>query len=428
MFDDLGVIAAVKDGGAPFPPFRLYSGATVQWERSLEEMLRGALPEPGAGVPYPRPWLIPQWRTDRILHDRFVELGGRVEMATELTDFTQDADVVTATVVRNGVAESVRAQFLVGADGGHSFVRKASGVAFEGETYETERTLIGDVRVRGLDGVACHILTSAGDVTKRFSLWNLPGSDHYQLVASVTANDVPELSLASMQKLLEDRSGRTDVRLDDLRWISLYRVNVRMVDRFRVGRVFLAGDAAHVHSSAGGQGLNTGVQDAYNLGWKLAAVLHGAPPSLLDTYEEERFPVAAQVLGLTTRLHQHGFRPFTTSAPAIHQLDITHRGCTLALDDRAVPGALRAGDRAPDAILADGRRLFDLFRGPHFTLLAFAPADVSLGDSVRLQHVTTPVDGYDIGDAQFVLVRPDGHVGAITSSVERVRAYVRQVL
>src|SRR5262249_16660536 len=158
------------------------------------------------------------------------------------------------------------------------------GVGFAGETFETERTVIGDVKVDGpLDRGHCHLLTREGQTGSRdrFSLWGLPHTDYFQLVATVGADEGPTLTLDGMQALLEERSGRSDIRLHDLRWISLYRINVRMADRFRVGRAFLAGDAAHVHSSAGGQGLNASVQDAYNLGWKLGAVLDGAPPELL---------------------------------------------------------------------------------------------------------------------------------------------------
>jgi len=422
VFDDLGVLDAVLDAGAPFPPFRLYAGTAIKWERSLEDMLAGGLPVPSARVPYPRPWLLPQWRTDSILNARLVALGGRVDFATELTDLSADAAGVTATLREAGSTLTVRAQYLVGADGGNSAVRRQCGFAFAGETYETERTLIGDVRVQGLSGVACHILTSEGDATRRFSLWNLPGSEHYQFVASMAADAVPALSLESVQRLLEERSGRDDIRLHDLRWISLYRVNVRMVDRFRSGRVFLAGDAAHVHSSAGGQGLNTSVQDAYNLGWKLAAVLGGTSPALLDTYEDERLPVAAHVLGLSTTLHHRDFRPATAPAPAIHQLDITYRGGPLAVDDRCAPGELQAGDRAPDAVSSDGTRLFDVFRGPHFTLLAMGCPAPSLGPNVRTLAVDT-LDGYDVDAGHFVLVRPDGYVGAISPSLDTIARY-----
>ncbi|ONI79504.1 3-(3-hydroxyphenyl)propionate hydroxylase [Actinosynnema sp. ALI-1.44] len=426
VFEDLGVLDAVFAGGAPFPAFRMYSGKEILWERPLHEMLGSPLPRRTPDVPYPMPWLIPQWRTDEILRDRFEELGGRVELSTELVDFGQDDDGVVATLRHDGRDEHVRAEFLVGTDGGRSFVRKHSGAGFLGTTWESERTLIGDVRAEGIDGFFCHMFTG-GDLAKRFSLWNLPGSDHYQFVAAVDPDDEPELNLATVRKMLDERSGRTDIRLFDLRWISLYRINVRMVDRFRTGRVFLAGDAAHVHSSAAGQGLNTSVQDAYNLGWKLAAVLGGAPESLLDTYHEERFPVAADVLDLSTTLHHRGFRATLApagSSPAIHQLDITYRGSTLAVDDRDNPGHLRAGDRAPDALLDGGTRLFDVLKGPQWTLLVFGGASAGdLGPGVHVRSVSG-VGGYEEFDGMFVLIRPDGHIGTVTSDADRVRAYL----
>jgi 2-polyprenyl-6-methoxyphenol hydroxylase-like FAD-dependent oxidoreductase len=430
VFDDLGVLDAIFAGGAPFPPFRLYAGTQLVWERSLEQMLGAAATALPPGAPYVRPWLIPQWRTDAILARRFEALGGRVEHGTALTGFEQDEDGVTATLTRAGDTESLRTEYLVGADGGHSFVRQALGVAFEGTTLDVERTLIGDVGVSGLDGIACHLLTAAGDPSRRFSLWNLPGTDLYQFVVSLAADEAPELSLAALQRLLEQRSGRVDIRLHDLRWASIYRVNARLAERFRVGRVLLAGDAAHVHSSAGGQGLNTSVQDAYNLGWKLAAALHGADPSLLDSYEAERWPVAARVLGATALMHHRGFRAPepTEPQPALHQLDIHYRDSPLAIDDRPHPGRLRAGDRAPDARLPDGRRLFDVFRGPHFTLLALgihASNPVPMGSTRPLIIETAePIDGYDIEPGHFVLVRPDGHIGIITPSEASLKAYL----
>ncbi|GAA3043353.1 hypothetical protein GCM10010448_27720 [Streptomyces glomeratus] len=145
-------------------------------------------------------------------------------------------------------------------------------------------------------------------------------------------------------------------------------------NRFREGRVFLAGDAAHVHSPAGGQGLNTSVQDAYNLGWKLGAVVrNGAPPSLLDTYEEERRPIAADMLGLSTSVH----RGETRRGEATHQLGLGYRTSSLTEETRGAPGPVRAGDRAPDGTVK-GVRLFDAFRGPHWTLLT-ADTDAAQG-------------------------------------------------
>jgi len=407
-------------------------------------------------VPYPDQWLIPQWRTDRILLDRLTALGGDVEFDTELIGFHQDETGVTADLRRDGQVERRTADYLVGTDGGRSTVRKLGGFRFEGETDDTEPTLIGDVRADGVDGVACHMFTREGDPTERFSLWNLPGDRYYQFVAAVPADGEPELSVPALQEMLDKRSGRTDIRLHDLSWISVYRVNTRMVDRFRIGRVFVAGDAAHVHSSAGGQGLNTSIQDAYNLGWKLAAVLHGARPDLLDTYDEERAPVAANLLGLSSFFHRAGFRaerPPASSTPALHQLDITYRDRSLSVDDRQRPEGLCPGDRAPDASLVTRSgtaiRLFELFQGPHWTLLDFRPgepaASASPGTPVHVHRIATGPTGspgstaaldttgaagraYGVDFEQtFVLVRPDGYIALSTSRLPRLRQYIQRL-
>lgn len=424
VFDDLGVAAAIRRGGMPMPPFRIYAGHEIAAERTLLEMLGTEIPS-GEGIPYPEFWLVPQWRTDEILLSRLRQLGGEVEFGCEVVDFSQDTGGVTVSVSRAGHTEKIRAAYLVGTDGGRSTIRKVLGVGFAGDTFESERTLIGDVRAEGLAGTCCHVLTRGGQVSERFSLWNLPDSDHYQFVANMAREDVPALTLEAVQKLLVDRSGREDILLRDLRWISLYRVNARMVDRFRVGRVILAGDAAHVHSSAGGQGLNTSVQDAYNVGWKLAAVIAGAPDELLNSYEEERMPVAAAVLGLSTELHHRNFAPSDGPAPQLHQLDISYRESSLSIDDRSSPGGLQAGDRAPDAALHPGARLFDVLRGTHFTLLTFGDRTPDIA-GVRVQQLA-PSPDYDVAESTLVLVRPDGYIGVITESESTVREYLARV-
>lgn len=427
VFDDLGVIDAIHAGGMAFPPFRLYAGQALVWERSLEQMLGGQLPLGSDATPYPRAWLIPQWRTDRILHDRLVELGDGVEFGSELQALSQSDDGVLATVLRAGRSEQVSARYLVGADGGRSFVRKACGFSFEGTNDVAETTLIADVRASGVRGPACHVFTPSGNPAERCSLWDLPHSDYFQLVATLPTDEVPELTLAGIRELFLRRSGRTDIELSDLRWISRYQVKQRMVDRLRRGRVLLAGDAAHVHSPAGGQGLNTGVQDAYNLGWKLAAALNReSAQRLLDTYEEERLPVAARVLALTSRLDSRAFRVgASTAAPALDQLDISYSGGALAFEDGTVTSRLRAGDRAPDALLTDGSRLFDHFRGRHFTLLAFGtpPPPCSL-EGVRVVGVASPLEPYGIARG-LCLVRPDGHVAGLTTELTQLAGYLR---
>jgi 2-polyprenyl-6-methoxyphenol hydroxylase-like FAD-dependent oxidoreductase len=440
VFDDLGVIDNIRAASAPYPPIRAYDGATVVWEGHMHEHH-----DPTPDVPYPNVLMLPQWRTEAILRDRLAEYGGYVELGTELAGFEQDADGVTAALIHSGVTERIRAGYLVGADGGHSFVRRALGIGFEGETYETQRALVGDVRVDGLDREHWHTWSHAATRTLTVGLCPLPGTDTFQFTAPVTTDQLPELSLATLQHILNEGSGRSDIRLHDLSWLSLYRVNIRMVQTYRVGRVFLAGDAAHVHSPAGGQGMNTGIQDAYNLGWKLGQVLAGAPAALLDSYEEERLPIAADVLGISTKLHNRGLRGDANAhqrGTETQQLGITYRGGTLARDERAAPIGIQAGDRAPDAPCHDATgkpiRLFDILRGPHFTLLAFGTSDAATiatlheryGTLVRaytVRHPHTLADdatlidthghahrAYGITTDTLVLVRPDGYIGLIT--------------
>lgn len=411
VFDDLGVLDAMLAEGTDYPTIRRYANGNVVWEGRMHEPV-----EPTEAVPYPNILLLPQPRTEQLLRDRLATLGGRVEHGVELIDVEQHDDGVTA---RLSTGERITVDYLVGADGGRSVVRKRLGIGFEGETYETERMLIGDVLADGLDRDHWHIWANPAEPGRWLAMCPLPGGELFQLVAPVDADEEPELTLKALQRAVDAATGG-GVRLRELTWSSVYRPNIRMVDRFRVGRVFLAGDAAHVHSPAGGQGLNTGIQDAYNLGWKLAAVLTGAPAELLDTYEEERLPVAAEVLGISTRLHRSAS---LGRGPETDQLRITYRGTTLAGEPS--DGALQAGDRAPDALCGNGVRLFDLFRGPHVTLLAFGTElAASYGDEVRAYEVDC---AYGVEEGSYVLVRPDGYVGLITREPGRVASYLARV-
>jgi hypothetical protein len=211
----------------------------------------------------------------------------------------------------------------------------------------------------------------------------------------------------------------------ELRWASNFRPRAALADRFRVGRIFLAGDAAHVHSPAGAQGLNTSVQDAYNLGWKLGAVLSGkAPESLLDSYEEERRANAAAMLGLSTRVH----RGETQRGAETRQLGLGYRDSALTEETRAglADDALHAGDRAPDGDRG-GVRLFDAFRGPHWTLLAVG-TDAELppldGDLVR----TVRIPAYEVYGTGVFLVRPDGYLAWAGETADGVAGYLAGVL
>ena len=363
IFDDLGVIRKMLNSGMPYPPLRVHLGPF-----SLRLSPMGGQRQATESTPYPNLWLVPQNHTEAILRERLAELGGKVELGTAFGSLSQDDGGVR---VRLATGESLTTKYLIGCDGGHSAVRKAVGLSLNGKSLSEQVLLVGDVEIEELDHTVWHVwpLARGGPV----ALCPLPEQFLFQLT-------VPRASAEGIEKVLEKVSGWRAVRV---RWSSTYRPASRMVDRYRIGRVFLAGDAAHVHPPTGGQGLNTGVQDAYNLGWKLAHVLRGGPEALLDTYQEERLPVAAAVLGLSSRLYK---TRSLKRGDATNQLALHYRMSSLS--SGTPMGRLHPGDRMPNVRLADGANLFDQMRGIYAT-------EVVTQKGVR------------------ILVRPDGYVSSI---------------
>ncbi|WP_206795640.1 FAD-dependent monooxygenase [Amycolatopsis sp. MtRt-6] len=416
VFEDLGVLDAVLAAGMAPVPMKIHLGGEVVGERMMFDPV-----EPTPSKPYPTGWFLGQSQTEGILRDRLAEFGVRVELNTALTGFEQDADGVTATL---GTGETVRAEYLIGADGGKSFVRKTLGIAFEGTTDESIRMLLGDVVAAGLDRNYGHWFATPDEPMSGMMFSPLPGTPHFQFGAALGDGETDvETALPAVQARLDVLSGGT-VELSDLAWSTVWRPNVRLAAKFREGRVFLAGDAAHVHPPTGGQGLNTGVQDGYNLGWKLA---DGAP-ELLDSYEIERRAVAARVLGVSTgllRKYVDGDEDAHRRGEDTQQLDITYRGGPLA---PAGTGELRPGDRAPDAPLVDANgkrvRLFELFRGPHATELVFGEGATSGYRILPAGSVATGADlvdegghayaAYEADGGRRVLIRPDGYVWSMS--------------
>jgi 2-polyprenyl-6-methoxyphenol hydroxylase-like FAD-dependent oxidoreductase len=402
VLDDLGLISEFLAAGGEYPALRAHLPDGGRHEFRLDE-----LHEAAPSVPYPNMLMVPQWRTSALLAE-----GIPVELGTGLTGLSQVDGGVRITL---DTGETVDARYVVGADGGASTVRKLLGVGFEGETHEEERMFIADVRLTGLDRDHWHVWPGP-ERTFRLGLCPLPGTDWFQLTAPPSALSPAELVAAA------DPS----ITVTEVGWTSEFRANIRMASRFRAGNVFLAGDAAHVHSPAGGQGLNTGIQDAYNLGWKIAT----GSSAVLDTYEEERLPVAASVLGISTRLHQRHVDgdedAMRRDDPVLRQLSLNYRGTSLAAEHRTKPGAVRAGDRAPDAPLPHGR-IFDLLRGAHATLLAFGWTGQLPEFPVPAHHVTEAAGIYDTTGPTLVLVRPDNYIGCVTHDAADVLAYLRRL-
>nr|WP_164785117.1 FAD-dependent monooxygenase [Streptomyces griseoviridis] len=408
VFDDLGVVDAIRAAGGPYPTQLFWRDGRPAGEHRMFDPA-----EAGEDSPYPEPWMVPQWRTQEILAGRLAELGGRIAFGHEVTGLTRDDDGVTLSLA-DGTA--LRARYAVAADGGRSTVRRALGVPMTGESVDPYPMLVADVRITGLGRDHWHVFPPRGDGADFLALSPLAGTDDFQVSARFPEGDAVDVSADGVRALIADRSHLAAEDVTEVRWASDFRPRAALADRFRDGRVLLAGDAAHVHSPAGGQGLNTSVQDAYNLGWKLAAVVSGeAPAALLDSYEEERRPIAAGVLGLSTGVHHGQVR----RGAATRQLGLGYRDSSLTRETRRAPAGVRAGDRAPDGTVA-GVRLFDAFRGPHWTLLALdTPAPDLAGAPVRVVTGAAPA-GYGPG---LLLVRPDGYLAWAGDTAEGLAAH-----
>ena len=316
--------------------------------------------------------IIPQWKVEEALRDELAEHGVKVELDTELL-------ALDGTTSKG----RIEADYIVGCDGGRSTVRKLLGVPFEGVSGEGDHAmLLGDVEVDGLDADAWHMWIGQGF----YALAPFRTVPQWQV--QIVSPDSPNLepSLEVFQRLFDEMVGLPGVRLSNPTWLSTYRVNIRMVRNFRVGNVFLAGDAAHVHPPAGGLGMNTGIQDAYNLGWKLAAVLNGeAGDELLDTYESERRPIAEWTLG--------------TSASGLQKIAAAVRSGTGGIEAGTNPEHRQLGLGYPDSPLS--RNLVD-WDGPK------AGERAPWQDS--LQHKDFTLLTFD---GVRVLVRPDGYIGVV---------------
>ena len=285
VLDDLDVARRLVKEGIHAPRFTIRDG-----RRTLIPVDFSLLP-----TDYPYSLMVPQATSERLLLERLTELGGTVLRPKTLASLIQDADGVTATF---DDGELIRARYVVGADGMHSIVRQQAGIGFEGGAYQESFTL-ADVRLRGEappDEVILFWAKAGLTVVAP-----LPG-DIYRIVAPVA--DAPEEpSAAFVQQLLDERGlGAGRMVVTDVVWGSRFRIHHRVADTYRAGRLLLAGDAAHVHSPAGGQGMNLGIQDGVALAGALAAVLAGASDSVLDEYNATRRPIAHQVVEMTDRL------------------------------------------------------------------------------------------------------------------------------
>ena len=433
----------------------------------------------GRGAYQARMFVIPQSVTEEILETALRERGQSVERRRELVSFDQDAAGVRAVVrSENGPEENIRARFLVSCEGAHSLVRKQAGFSFSGTTMPL-RFLLADVTIDwDLPPNEVHVWFHRDGVFAALPF----GAQKWRLI--VEREETPEeaaeeVTLDLVQRLAVERTFKKEIRIRDPLWLSDFRINARMVDRFRDRRLFVAGDAAHIHSPLGGQGIATGIQDATNLAWKLAAVLReGAPDALLDSYDEERKPIARAVLRGTSAASNLVFamNPVLRFVrerlvfPVLRtglvqrrlignasQLEVNYRGRSLATNvDKAFSSVrARAGDRAPDVLFKRGDEKVTLFRllGVFGMLALFGPGQNShrLTAALDALHIrsfivstqsagTLPDEYLEDLYADFArlygaqgpflyLLRPDGHVALFQRQADAgaLATYLRKI-
>lgn len=439
----------------------------------------------GLETPYPFILSLSQGETEQRLIERLAELGGTVEWQMRLTDLVQDERGVTAVVAdATGAPWKIRAAWLVGCDGAHSSVRERLGLSFEGAAYP-EKFLLADTRLDwDLSPDEAHVLLTPDGLVPAIPL---PEPGYWRLIdaTGTVETEEPDSVIARFRELL-DRAKFNAASIEDVIWASAFRIHRRAVDRLRVGRCFLAGDAAHIHSPVGGQGMNTGIQDAWNLAWKLALVIaEAAPQTLLDSYEAERLPIGESVRRGThwaTRIvtlrnpvarairnrlaawlsRVHSVRRRLTRE--LSELGVNYRGSPIVAEDwRGSPTGPKAGDRVPDVQLDSGSpdRLFNVLNGTRHTLLLFegsAGGPDGTIDAIRdlvrqrwaelvVAYRITRTAGTDAGESILdrdgrlhrrfgarlpcvYLIRPDGYVGyrAQPPDPDRFAAAVERVL
>ncbi|MBB6173393.1 2-polyprenyl-6-methoxyphenol hydroxylase-like FAD-dependent oxidoreductase [Nocardiopsis mwathae] len=371
---------------------------------------------------------IPQTTTDRLLAERAAELGAEIRRGRELVGLSQDDHGVSAELADG---TRLHARYLVGCDGGRSTVRKLLGVGFPGEPAKVE-TLLGELEVAEDPETVAEVVADIRTTQKRFGAAPL-GDGVFRVVVpaeGVAEDRATPPTLEEFRRRLRAVAG-TDFGVHSPRWLSRFGDATRLAERYRTGRVLLAGDAAHIHPPAGGQGLNLGIQDAFNLGWKLAAEVGGwAPEGLLDSYHTERHPVAADVLdGTRAQMElmstEPGPRSVRRLVSELMDFDEVNRYLIekiTAIGVRYDLGAGRdlVGRRMRDIGLERGR-LYALLHGGRGLLLDRTGRLSAAGWADRVDHV---VDGSEELDAPAVLLRPDGHVAWVGDDQQDLLAHL----
>ncbi|KAF8185934.1 FAD binding domain-containing protein [Mycena galopus ATCC 62051] len=458
LYDIFGVLPNILKAGGHVSSMAKYERGEIK-PSTIVELAPDVAPTPD--TPYGNSLSLSQERHEEILRAYLQNLSSSVELGSELLSFEQSADCVFARILKTDsdgkqAEESARFDWLVGTDGAHSVVRKQLGVSFLGETKEEERLALGDIVLWHMWQQPPKLLAlRAGGSTSTTKVFMFMLARPNALAERVMTREEFVEEFYAM-------TNRRDVKFGPATWLSTYMwAHLRMVDKMRVGRVFIAGDAAHCHSPTGGQGLNSCVQDVANLGWKLALVQNGlASSALLDTYSEERIPVMHRCSGLprscTTRASTvTGERRRVGPGRRSNMLGVNYSGSSIIQEDAALVesakssaysrgngGRVQAAYRAPDApgLVRLGRRIAraeGLRRLPKAAVqtVQLLPQGQSAGDSAtpalvledRAGHAYAGY-GVPVDKLTIVVVRPDGVVGAVVPNAEGVESYFKKIM
>jgi 2-polyprenyl-6-methoxyphenol hydroxylase-like FAD-dependent oxidoreductase len=469
IFEQMGIAERAVERGRAFQ--------TISYVVNGKLAQRVPLGDFGKGLTqFPYLLILEQSKTEPLLGSFLQQRGHNIEWCTELVSFTQSDSGVSATVKHHDREERIEAEWLIGADGGGSLVRKTLNIPFGGETYK-ESLFVLDCKINWPfkdDEAAIALAQDA------FGLF-FPMTDGRCRVSGIVSEEYAYKDTISFDEVNRDfaKNLKMDLTLSDPQWISLYHAHHRYVARFREARCFLAGDAAHIHSPAGAQGMNTGLQDAYNLAWKLALVIRNkADDKLLDTYHEERLPIARKLVRTTDRLFAvtvsqnplvvfwrvHVLPHLVALIPKekhllrfafrlISQIGIDYRDSSLSQNaslgsfPRKAP---RPGDRLPFVTFHENNKLVsiqDKVKAPAFHLLLFTknnsgePFKAILdlvdeyNDVIQIETISSPpgrndfYKAFGVQNGGYYLVRPDMYIAYRSNSLnqEHLKQYLKRI-
>jgi 2-polyprenyl-6-methoxyphenol hydroxylase-like FAD-dependent oxidoreductase len=458
IYEQIDLANALIAQGAKAGKAQFWEGGEMRGEISLADIGHGL-------SPYPFLLIVEQSKHEQLLHDFLKQHDREILWQTELTDFSQDADGVTAQVKTEEGIKTIRAKYLIGCDGAKSPVRHKLGLEFEGSTFE-RLFYVADVEINGqLDHDAVQICLAQNTLTAFFPI---KGNDHYRIVGTFPQDhdkDEGDIIYEEIERqIVEDTKLHLDIT--KVNWFSTYKVHSRHVNKFSEGRCFVAGDAAHIHTPAGAQGMNTGIQDGYNLVWKLALVLRGkSGAKLLETYNDERLENARHLLETTDRVFDFGANPDPVIAylrthifprvagfilgfdavkhfvfPLVSQTGINYRHSNLSANTDST-FHIKAGDRMP-YFQIENHSIYDILHQPKFHWITFSADQCNVlrdemqkqyADLIDFHHAPLLPQVSEIfgTDKSFhLLLRPDNYISFIASqiSLSDVRAYFNRAL